>query len=128
MNTAEPELITIVEGPPPEFKSTPDLWPLSIYEEPELHPLALCQMRTFSGPKMVERCRRKAIPVTFNQYISQSGAKGSDVPEQVKRVRADGRFSGFILYETYDFIRFGAQGRCSNIWPVLETLGPLLGP
>ena len=57
MNTAEPELITIVEGPPPEFKSTPDLWPLSIYEEPELHPLALCQMRTFSGPKMVERCR-----------------------------------------------------------------------
>jgi hypothetical protein len=76
--------------------------------------------------EVVERCRRNAISVTFNQYIDRSGTKGSDVPEQVKRVRADGRFSGFILYETANFLRFDAQGGCSNIWPVLETLGPLL--
>ena len=44
------------------------------------------------------------------------------MPEQVRRVRADGRFSGFILYETSDFIRFDAQGGASNIWPALETL------
>ena len=82
--------------------------------------------------QIVERCRRKGIPVTFNQYINavysaSSGAKGSAVPEQMKEVRADGRFSGFILYETSTFLRFDAQGGCSNTWPVLETLRPLLG-
>jgi hypothetical protein len=58
MNTAEPELITIVEGPPPEFRPAPDLWPLSVYEDPQPQIAAMCQMRTFNGPKMVERCRR----------------------------------------------------------------------
>jgi hypothetical protein len=72
--------------------------------------------------EIVERCRRRAIPVTFNQYISSGAKEGADVPEQVRRVRADGRFSGFILYETSDFIRFDAQGGASNIWPALETL------
>ena len=58
MNTAEPELITIVEGPPPEFQPVPDLWPLSIYEDPQPSLVAVCQMRTFSGPKMMDRCQR----------------------------------------------------------------------
>ena len=58
MNTAEPEVITIVEGPPPEFQNARDVWALSVREEREPYLLALCQMRAFSGPKMLERCRR----------------------------------------------------------------------
>ncbi len=57
-NAVEPELITIVEGPTPQFTTTPDLWPLSIREDPQPFMAVLCQMRTFDGPKMVERCRR----------------------------------------------------------------------
>jgi len=46
---------------------------------------------------------------------------------QLNLVRKDGRFSGFILYETSTFLRFSVQGGCSNIWPVLETLRLMLG-
>lgn len=92
MSTAEPELITIVEGPPPDFNPTPDLWPLAIYECPQPHFLAMCQMRTFSGPKMVERCRRawsENRPVMLD-YADQAGerkqvsvvaTRWSEVPE-----------------------------------------------
>jgi len=58
MNVIEPETITIVEGPPPEFKQTPDVWPLSIYEDPQPSLPAYVQMRTFSGPKLLDRCQR----------------------------------------------------------------------
>ncbi len=58
MSAVEPELITIVEGPAPEFQPVPDLWPLSIYEGAQPFMAALCQMRAFSGPKMIERCQR----------------------------------------------------------------------
>ena len=57
MNAAEPELITIVEGPPPDFQDTQDVWALSVREEREPRLLALCQLRAFSGPKMLDRCR-----------------------------------------------------------------------
>lgn len=77
--------------------------------------------------KAIERCQQHAIPVTFNQYINRSGAKGSDVPKQMRHVRADGRFSGFILYEASDFMRFDVEGGCSNTWPALETLRSLFG-
>jgi len=58
IDAVEPEFITVVEGPPPEFQAALDSWPLSIYEDPRPSRLAVCQMRTFNGPKMVERCRR----------------------------------------------------------------------
>ena len=57
-NATEPETITIVEGPPPEFQPVPDLWPLSVYEDRKPYRSAVCQMRTFSGPKLLERCQR----------------------------------------------------------------------
>jgi hypothetical protein len=84
------------------------------------------------GREIVERCRRNAIPVTYNQYLDPrykgSGPNGPGVLDQLKLIRADGRFSGFILYEASTFLRFDAQGGCLNTWPVLKTLGPLLGP
>ena len=79
--------------------------------------------------EVTDRCRRDGLPVTFDQYLGHAGSavEGAGVTEQLKRVRADGRFSGFILYETSTFLHFDAEGGCTNTWPVLETLRPLLG-
>lgn len=58
-NTAnvEPELITIVEGPEPQFSALDDTWALSLLEGPRHVGLEHCLLRTFSGPAMIERCR-----------------------------------------------------------------------
>ncbi|HMT19883.1 MAG TPA: hypothetical protein PKE20_01335 [Promineifilum sp.] len=54
----EPELITIVEGPTPDFMPNPQGWVQSIYEGPQENDVALCQLRTGNGEDIVERCLR----------------------------------------------------------------------
>lgn len=54
----EPELITIIEGPTPDFMPNPQVWVQSIHEGPEDGEIALCQLRTGNGPDIVERCER----------------------------------------------------------------------
>jgi len=54
----EPELITIIEGPTPDFMPHPHGWVQSIYEGPEEIDVALCQLRTGNGQDIVERCQR----------------------------------------------------------------------
>lgn len=54
----EPEYITIVEGPEPEFVSHDETWALSLLEGYEYTGVDQCQLRTFNGPAMVERCRK----------------------------------------------------------------------
>jgi hypothetical protein len=53
----EPEFITIVEGPEPEFVSHDETWALSLLEGNEYIGVSRCQLRTYNGPAMVERCR-----------------------------------------------------------------------
>ena len=52
----EPELIEIIEGPPPEFQPTIQNWLQSLYEGPEVTEVAMCQLRTVTGPDIQERC------------------------------------------------------------------------
>ncbi len=54
----DPELITIVEGPTPEFHVAPEDWALGLSESPGGALPARARMRTFNGPKMLERCTR----------------------------------------------------------------------
>ena len=54
----DPEKITIVEGPTPEFQPGRETWLPALGEGPHLAPAAVCQLRTFNGPAMIERCRR----------------------------------------------------------------------
>jgi hypothetical protein len=54
----EPEIITIVEGPPPEFKSVDDLWTLSLIEATRPYFIASCQVRSLNGQALLERCQR----------------------------------------------------------------------
>lgn len=52
----KPAYITIVEGPPPEFQPVAHLWANSVLEGPTGKEVALAEMRTFDGPKLVQRC------------------------------------------------------------------------
>ena len=54
--------------------------------------------------QMLARCEKNGIPVTVNRYINP------DYPAQFERIRDDGRFSGFILYETANFLKFEEDG------------------
>ena len=58
MPTIEPELITIIEGPTPEFRVTPQEWVQSVHEGPETHIVATCELRTGNGEDIVSRCQR----------------------------------------------------------------------
>ena len=53
----EPAYITIVEGPPPEFRDVSNEWVYGVSESMEYSDVALCEMRTFDGPKLVKRCQ-----------------------------------------------------------------------
>ena len=54
----EPEYITIVEGPTPEFRPSNDFSIHSILEGPGDSYSALCEMRTLNGPDIVDRCQQ----------------------------------------------------------------------
>jgi hypothetical protein len=70
----EPELITIVEGPTPEFRPSPYLWFQSVYDGPEDADVLLCEMRTLNGESIVERCRAawqegRSVKLDFPDYM-----------------------------------------------------------
>ncbi len=55
---AEPELITIIEGPPPDFKIVDDAWMYSLLDASRAYYISLCQVRSFNGHALLERCQR----------------------------------------------------------------------
>ena len=70
----EPELITIVEGPTPEFRPSPYLWFQSVYDSPEDANVVLCELRTLNGESIVERCRNawqegRSVKLDFPDYM-----------------------------------------------------------
>ncbi len=56
MSNHEPELITILEGPTPEFHSHMQLWNRGIYEGPRESEIGQCELRTNNGEDIRERC------------------------------------------------------------------------
>ncbi len=52
------EKITIIEGPPPTFEAATEPWLYGLVEGPAPSRVALCRLRTFNGPALVERCFR----------------------------------------------------------------------
>lgn len=57
--------------------------------------------------EMIDSCEKKGIPLTVNRYINPA------YPGEFARVIEDGRFSGFIIYETASCLRFSAPNQCS---------------
>jgi hypothetical protein len=69
MSVTKPELITIIEGPTPEFYPTMHRWLQSLHEGPRDRAIALCQLRTASGEDIMERCQgawREGRPVKLD--------------------------------------------------------------
>ncbi len=58
LESTEPELITIVEGPTPEFHVVTDPWTFSVLEGNSAYVAAACQVRSFNGQKLLDRCQR----------------------------------------------------------------------
>lgn len=58
MTYSEPEMITIIEGPPPEFVLAQDVWSMSTWEGIRPRSVGVCQMRTFDATSLMERCTR----------------------------------------------------------------------
>lgn len=56
MEKQSPAYITIVEGPPPEFRDDSNEWFIGVLEGQEESNIAQCEMRAFNGPQLVERC------------------------------------------------------------------------
>jgi len=53
---SEPELISIIEGPTPNFLPTGHGSLHSIYEGPIEMATAVCELRTNTGPSIIDRC------------------------------------------------------------------------
>lgn len=53
----EPELITIVEGPPPDFQPVPSFFFPSIMEGDGEAETLMCELRTMSGKSILKRCQ-----------------------------------------------------------------------
>jgi len=73
-----PAYITIVEGPPPDFRDVANEWSLGVMEGPEEGDVALCEMRTFNGPQLLKRCEdawREGRPARLD-FPTGDGARG----------------------------------------------------
>ncbi|MGB8648984.1 MAG: hypothetical protein WCF84_27355 [Anaerolineae bacterium] len=58
MSSQEPDAITIIEGPPPQFKDADQVWTLSLVEANQPYDVSLTQVRSFKGQALLDRCRR----------------------------------------------------------------------
>jgi hypothetical protein len=81
-NIDEAAYITIVEGPPPDFRQVNQYWTASLSEGPDWSVVASCEMRTLNGPSLVDRCRnawqegrpaRLDYPLQMAAYAPKSG-------------------------------------------------------
>jgi len=56
---------------------------------------------------IVAYCNQHNVPMVFNRYVTHG-----DLVEEVKRIRRDRRFCGFIFYETCCFVEYKPDGTC----------------
>jgi hypothetical protein len=73
MTYTEPEMITIIEGPPPEFVLAQDVWSMSMWEGVSPRSVGVCQMRTFNAQALMDRCTRawregRRVQLDFPQF------------------------------------------------------------
>lgn len=52
----QPELITIIEGPTPDFREDVQRWNWGIYQTQNPSEIAFCQLRTGNGQDIRDRC------------------------------------------------------------------------
>lgn len=50
------DTITIIEGPPPTFEATHELWAQGLTDSPIFNEVVFTKVRTFNGKVLLERC------------------------------------------------------------------------
>ena len=68
--------------------------------------------------KMIDACNKRNIPITVNKYIWDP----KKLQEKIDLIVQDGRFSGFILYETARYTKFGPKRDCSITMEEIKNL------
>lgn len=89
----EPELITILEGPTPDFGPAPHVYMQSILEGSESAVTAFCELRTGNGDDIVARCKsawREARPVQLDYPDDMRARKRVDVAAMRLREVSEG--------------------------------------
>lgn len=89
----EPELITILEGPTPDFGPAPHVMLQSVLEGPESAVTAYCELRTANGDDIVARCRkawREARPVKLDYPDEMRARQRVDVAALRLREQPEG--------------------------------------
>ncbi len=74
-----PAYITIVEGPTPEFHDVSNEWSIGILEGTQNSEIALCEMRTFNGQQLVNRCQdawHEGRPARLDFPAGENGERG----------------------------------------------------
>jgi hypothetical protein len=66
--------------------------------------------------EIIAVCRQRGIPMCVNRYLHNE-----TLPAEVQRVKNDGRFAGFIFYETQSFLKFDASGDCTLSNPAVQN-------
>jgi hypothetical protein len=69
------------------------------------------------GNELIERCQKQNIPLTLTRYIHPESLE-----KEYRQVRDDGRFAGFVLYETATFTKFTSNGGCEITIDKIKTL------
>jgi hypothetical protein len=90
------EKITIIEGPPPTFEAATEAWPQGVAEGPDPSIVAVCRMRTFNGPELVERCARAwrdRVPI----HLEFRDLAGLTQQMQIIAARSDETTDGDVL-------------------------------
>lgn len=112
MMVTEPELISIIEGPTPEFQPTPQRWLQSIHEGPGDKAVALCELRTMNGPDIMDRCYRawdEGRPVKLDYPDEMRLRKQADVVAMRLTEVAEGKV--LLLWVSLDYqIEFEDMG------------------
>ncbi|HOS42634.1 MAG TPA: hypothetical protein PK794_03000 [Armatimonadota bacterium] len=76
------------------------------------------------GAEMIAQCRAQGIPIAFNHHVFDDDPWYLD---EARRVIADGRFAGLILYENNNFTRTDAAGNCRVTLDVVRRICEEMG-
>ncbi len=96
-DSTQAEFITIVEGPTPDFTPASEDWPWSLLESANGTVCALCELRTFDGEALLNRCRaawRQGRPVRLDYPDGSGGRQEADIVA----ARTDTVDQGDVIY------------------------------
>ena len=96
-NDVEVEVITIVEGPSPDFTPISDEWPLSLTEGTSGNLCATCKLRTFDGEALASRCRT-AWRENRLVHLDYPDGEGGRMEAEIIAVRAETVEQGDVLH------------------------------